>query len=252
MLILHFFYLQTTTLILFLVKNGNERVVEECRDHLHTLRPLQDYNFYEGANDKGSGVRELTKSIVELLSSNEMIRSEREKARQLRHKFTGVGNSGSSGLGNNSDPYGGSGSNDSYGNRGIDSDSRNSGRRDSYRDSERSGDRSERRGGGAYDSDRPNRFDDNASDRDRDSNEDLDYASRMKAKKAAQASTASTSNPKLKVSIKSAGTSSLTKVGKKAAPVEDLLVADEPSSDPFGMQSAPQVSANFDNFGYLQ
>ena len=190
------------TLIQFLIKNGNERVVEECRDHLHSIRPLQDYNFYEGTVDKGSGVRDLSKAVVELLSSNEMIRSEREKARQLRHKFTGVGNDGNRGGGGGfgGDPYGGR--NESYAQRGIGSDNFNSGRRDSYKDSEResgggdrdSGGSSNRRGGGAYDSDRPNRFDDNSRN---DSSDDLDYASKMKARRESKSG-----GSKLKVNIK--------------------------------------------------
>ena len=52
------------TLIEFLVKNGNERVVEESRDHLYSIRPLQDFNFYDGNVDKGTGVREKAKALV--------------------------------------------------------------------------------------------------------------------------------------------------------------------------------------------
>lgn len=234
-----------------MIKNGNERVVEECRDHLHSIRPLQDYNFYEGTVDKGTGVRDLSKQVVELLGSNEMIRTEREKAKQLRHKFTGVAHDGNRGGGGNSDPYGGR--DDSYGRRGIDSDTRNSGRRDSYKDSGEAnkdynfsrrgssgGTTPERKGGGAYDSDKPNRFDDNEND------EDLDYASKMKARKSAT----STSNSKLKVSIKS-NPSTLTKVSKAKAPVEDLLGAAEP--DMFGSQpSFPDATSDFDAFGKIK
>ena len=34
------------SLLEHLIKNGTERAVEECRDHLHQIRPLQDYNYY--------------------------------------------------------------------------------------------------------------------------------------------------------------------------------------------------------------
>lgn len=67
------------TLLEFLIKNGSERCVEAGRDRLYKLRSLQDYNFWESGQDKGSGVREKSKQIVELLGSNESIRSEREK-----------------------------------------------------------------------------------------------------------------------------------------------------------------------------
>ena len=44
------------TLLEHLVKNGSDRIVEEARDHMHKLRRLSDFNFYEGHVDKGAGV----------------------------------------------------------------------------------------------------------------------------------------------------------------------------------------------------
>ena len=38
-----------------LIKNGNERIVEETRDHMRRIRALTDFNFYEGSIDRGSG-----------------------------------------------------------------------------------------------------------------------------------------------------------------------------------------------------
>lgn len=72
-----------------MIKNGSERVIEAARDKMYRIRSLQDYNFYEGTIDRGSGVRELSKRIVELLNNNDAIRSEREKARAIRNKFIG-------------------------------------------------------------------------------------------------------------------------------------------------------------------
>mmetsp|Transcript_6575 Transcript_6575/g.15092 ORF Transcript_6575/g.15092 Transcript_6575/m.15092 type:complete len:137 (+) Transcript_6575:279-689(+) len=43
------------TLVEHLVKNGNERVVEETRDHMRRVRMLTDFNFFEGSIDRGSG-----------------------------------------------------------------------------------------------------------------------------------------------------------------------------------------------------
>ena len=91
------------TLIEYLIKNGSERVVEDSRDHMREIRRLQDYNFFEGHVDRGSGCRELAKRIVEILESNDMIREERNKAKELREKF-GKSNRGSIGGGG----YGGS------------------------------------------------------------------------------------------------------------------------------------------------
>jgi hypothetical protein len=85
------------SLIDFLIKNGAERFVEECRDRIYKIRTLQDYNYYEGTIDKGAGVREKSRQIVELLQSNDLIKSEREKARTLRSKLKGIDSNSLSG-----------------------------------------------------------------------------------------------------------------------------------------------------------
>ncbi|CAN0042620.1 unnamed protein product, partial [Ectocarpus sp. 4 AP-2014] len=74
-----------------LIKNGAERVIEDARDNLHRVRMLSDFNYYEGSIDKGSGVREKSKQVIELLKDNDMIREEREKSRKLRDKYVGLG-----------------------------------------------------------------------------------------------------------------------------------------------------------------
>jgi hypothetical protein len=184
-------YYQALTLVEFLIKNGSERFIEAARDKLFKIKRLQDYNFFEGTVDKGSGCREKAKQIVELLGSNESIRSEREKARALRSKFGGVGSDSKGFGGGGGSGYGGSsysGSSDRYGDSGLDSrdragaggryggDSYSSDRahndrshadrggrdNDRYNDRDQSGDtrNTGRYGGGAYDSSRPPRFSD--------------------------------------------------------------------------------------------
>jgi hypothetical protein len=129
------------TLIEFLVKNGSERVIEACRDKQYKIRSLENFNFYEGTVDRGSGVREKSKQIVELLGSNEMIREEREKSKKLRDKFVGIGNDGSRGStggGGGGNSYSGGGGNygnssdRGFGNSYSDSGSNNGGGNDSY------------------------------------------------------------------------------------------------------------------------
>lgn len=136
------------SLIDFLIKNGSERVIEASRDKLYKIKCLQDFTYYEGNMDKGSGVREKSKQIVELLGDNELIRSEREKARALRNKFSGISGGSSS---NNSYGGQGSGSNDSYssgGRYGNDSYS------DSFSRKNTSESSSKGFGGGAYENSR--------------------------------------------------------------------------------------------------
>lgn len=47
--------IQALSLLEHLVKNGAERVIEDARDHLHRVRMLSDFNYYEGPQDKGAG-----------------------------------------------------------------------------------------------------------------------------------------------------------------------------------------------------
>ena len=113
------------TLVDFLVRNGCERCVDDARNHSHLLRKLLQFNYYEGTVDRGLGVREKSKQLMDMLSDDERIREERVKAKQLREKFGGSLGGVSS---NNSGGIGGGGSSQ-YGGYGNDSswDSRNSG-----------------------------------------------------------------------------------------------------------------------------
>lgn len=112
------------TLLEHLIKNGSERCVDDARNHGHSLRSLHQFNYYEGTIDRGLGVREKSKQLVEILGDDERIREERQKARQLREKFGssqgggGVSSAGKySGYGNDNWNSGGSGG--GYGDSGI-------------------------------------------------------------------------------------------------------------------------------------
>lgn len=124
------------TLLEHLLKNGSERCVDDARNHGATLRSLHQFNYYEGTVDRGVGVRELSKKIVDILGDDERIREERQKARKLREKFGeklgGVSSDGMStskyaGYGNDSGwssggGGGGGGSSGGYGDGGIGSE----------------------------------------------------------------------------------------------------------------------------------
>jgi len=75
----------------YLVKNGCERCVDEIRDHTFHIRQLQDFNYYEEKLDRGQGVREKSKQLVDLLTDSNVIRDARENAKRLRDKFVGHG-----------------------------------------------------------------------------------------------------------------------------------------------------------------
>lgn len=142
------------TLLEHLVKNGSERCVDDARNHGHTLRSLGNFNYYEGTIDRGLGVREKTKQIMELLQDDERIREERQKARKLREKFGGnLGGTGSAGGGGGA--YAGygndnwnSGGGGGYGNGGIGAES------GGYGNGGIGSSRFSEGGGGRYDEDR--------------------------------------------------------------------------------------------------
>lgn len=114
------------TLLEFLVKNGAERCVDDARNHGHVLRALGQFNYYEGTIDRGLGVREKSKQIMEILGDDDRIREERQKARKLRQKF---GNGGAAASSTPSGQSAGYGNQDSwntgggYGQGGVDSSS---------------------------------------------------------------------------------------------------------------------------------
>eukprot|EP00639_Heterosigma_akashiwo_P013657 CAMPEP_0206368936 /NCGR_PEP_ID=MMETSP0294-20121207/4985_1 /ASSEMBLY_ACC=CAM_ASM_000327 /TAXON_ID=39354 /ORGANISM="Heterosigma akashiwo, Strain CCMP2393" /LENGTH=211 /DNA_ID=CAMNT_0053815569 /DNA_START=77 /DNA_END=709 /DNA_ORIENTATION=- len=96
------------SLLEFLVKHGSERVIEDARDHTHRLRLLLNFSYSDGGVDRGQGVRDKARQLVELLSSNETIREERQKAQALRNKFSGISNDSYSYGGGGGGSYGGS------------------------------------------------------------------------------------------------------------------------------------------------
>lgn len=114
------------TLLEHLIKNGSERCVDDARNHSHVLRSLHRFNYYEGTVDRGLGVREKSKQLVEILGDDERVREERQKAKKLREKFGGnlggvssTGGAGGgvySGYGNESSWNTGS---EGYGNGGV-------------------------------------------------------------------------------------------------------------------------------------
>ncbi|KIP03096.1 hypothetical protein PHLGIDRAFT_31946 [Phlebiopsis gigantea 11061_1 CR5-6] len=116
-------------LLEYLVKNGSERVVDDARSHIATIKMLRNFYYIDDkGKDQGLNVRNRSKELVELLGDVDKIRTERRKAKANRSKYTGVGNDamsftsggsryggfGSDSLGGSSGGYGG-GSSGSYG-----------------------------------------------------------------------------------------------------------------------------------------
>jgi epsin len=107
--------LQALQLLEYLIKHGSERVVDDARSHLSTLKMLRSFHYIdEKGKDQGingnvtqtlkrpppliffflSPVRNRAKELVELLADVEKIRLERKKAKANRTKYVGTGNDG--------------------------------------------------------------------------------------------------------------------------------------------------------------
>ncbi|KAK7023088.1 ENTH-domain-containing protein [Favolaschia claudopus] len=152
-------------LLEYLIKNGSERVVDDARSHISTIKMLRNFHYIDDkGKDEGINVRNRSRELVELLSDVDKIRGERRKAKANKHKYVGTGNDGGmsfasdsggryGGFGSESLSYGGggggggsgSGSVSDYYNSGGGSSSYSGGRGSS------SGFRDERRSGGGFD-----------------------------------------------------------------------------------------------------
>ncbi|KDQ25492.1 hypothetical protein PLEOSDRAFT_1113460 [Pleurotus ostreatus PC15] len=87
-------------LLEYIIKHGSERVVDDARSHISTIKMLRNFHYIdEKGKDEGINVRNRAKELVELLSDVEKIRTERRKAKANKHKYTGTGNDGFGGGG---------------------------------------------------------------------------------------------------------------------------------------------------------
>ncbi|CAM6032115.1 unnamed protein product, partial [Sphagnum compactum] len=211
------------TLIEFLIKNGSERVIDASRDRLYKIRSLEVFNFYEGNVDKGSGVREKSKQIIELLQSNDMIRSEREKARTLRNKFVGISNDG------RGSGFSGSGGNYSAG----------SGSYNDSRDNYSSG----RYGGGSsrYTDEEPSNHNSSSNRKETTEEEEENIEIKSKPSKVVNNPTPapSTSGTKMKVSMKKLEPKKSEESNLKS--VKTVTPVKQPEVDLFSFEPDPQT-----------
>ncbi|KAF9265204.1 ENTH-domain-containing protein [Marasmius fiardii PR-910] len=108
-------------LLEYLIKHGSERVVDDARAHISTIKMLRSFHYIDDkGKDQGINIRNRAKEIVELLSDVDKIRAERRKAKTNKNKYTGQGSDGMS-FSSGGSRYGGFGSDyggSNYGNYG--------------------------------------------------------------------------------------------------------------------------------------
>eukprot|EP01147_Barroeca_monosierra_P008887 gene8887-10333_t len=82
-----------------LIRNGSTRVIDSARDHVYDLRRLERFKFIDPqGKDQGINVSHKAKEICELLADDELLHSERKKARKTREKLQGIGSSSIHGM----------------------------------------------------------------------------------------------------------------------------------------------------------
>ena len=80
-------------LIDFLMKNGSiEFVAVMAEKFKQYVQPFTFYDFQQDYQDLGHTIRETAKRIIELCQDKELLRQERLKAKKLRGKIVGIGN----------------------------------------------------------------------------------------------------------------------------------------------------------------
>ncbi|TRY49921.1 Epsin like ENTH/VHS domain containing protein [Cryptosporidium tyzzeri] len=81
---------KTLVLVEYLLKNGIDRFVDDFKEYMYKVRHLQDFYYTEEGKDKGAGIREKSKYILNLMNDPMLLKSERKKARDNRGKYIGI------------------------------------------------------------------------------------------------------------------------------------------------------------------
>jgi epsin len=79
---------KSLVLLDYLIKNGNEKVAQQCKEHIVAIQTLKDFQFMEEQKDQGANVREKAKQLVNLLRDDERLKEERTKALRARERYT--------------------------------------------------------------------------------------------------------------------------------------------------------------------
>ena len=72
-------FINLLVLLDHLIKYGNERVSQQCKENIFAIQTLKDFQYVEDQKDQGYNVREKAKQLVALLKDDERLRNERRK-----------------------------------------------------------------------------------------------------------------------------------------------------------------------------
>ncbi|ETN86982.1 ENTH domain protein [Necator americanus] len=78
---------KSLVLLDFLIKCGNDKVSQQCRENIFTIETLKDFQHIEDNRDQGLNIREKAKQITALLTDEERLKNERTRFMLTRTKF---------------------------------------------------------------------------------------------------------------------------------------------------------------------
>lgn len=79
------------TLLDYLIKNGTNKVVQECNENIIAIQTLKDFQFMDkDGKDQGINVREKAKQMVSLLKNEERLKQERAQAQTTRRRMSQI------------------------------------------------------------------------------------------------------------------------------------------------------------------
>lgn len=85
---------KSLVLLDYLIKCGNEKVAQQCRENIFSIETLKDFQHIEDNRDQGMNVREKAKQMVALLLDEERLKNERARFQMTRKRFIANGSSG--------------------------------------------------------------------------------------------------------------------------------------------------------------
>jgi len=74
-------------LLEYLIKTGNEKVAQQCKENIFAIQTLKDFQFIDDNKDQGLNVREKAKALVSLLKDDEKLKNERVRALKAKERF---------------------------------------------------------------------------------------------------------------------------------------------------------------------
>jgi epsin len=78
---------KSLVLLDYLIKNGNEKVAQQCKEHIVAIQTLKDFQYMDEQKDQGAVVRDKAKQLVGLLRDDERLKMERQKAFRARERY---------------------------------------------------------------------------------------------------------------------------------------------------------------------